>query len=73
MIYSDERTTFEFILDEYQLHDITQERILMETVSKLKRTLPIARDHAYENNYTCYIAQTLNFKPIVPVKKCAMM
>ena len=41
----------------------------MDTVGKLKNATPLVMDRAYEDDYTRYIAQTLNFKPIVPPKK----
>ena len=72
----------EFILSEGQVHDVgcqpeqaskmptraPQGRILMDTIGKQKHVIPLIMDRGYEDNYTRYIAQTLNFKPIVPPK-----
>jgi transposase len=64
-----ERTAVEFILSEGQQHDAPQGRLLMDTVGKIKSVIPLVMDRAYEDDYTRYIAQTLNFKPVVPPKK----
>ncbi len=69
LISLNEKTAVAFTLSEGQLHDAPEGRILMETVGKLKRIIPLVMDRAYEDDYTRYIAQTLNFKPIVPPKK----
>ena len=41
----------------------------MEIMGKQKQVIPLVMDRAFEDDYTRYIAQTLNFKPIVPPKK----
>jgi len=41
----------------------------MDTVGTLKRRIHLVMDRAYEDDYTRYVAQTLNFKPVVPPKK----
>ena len=64
----DANTAVEFILSEGQVHDAPQGRILMDTIGKQKHVIPLIMDRGYEDNYTRYIAQTLNFKPIVPPK-----
>jgi len=64
-----DRTAIDFILSEGQLHDAPQGRLLMDTVGKLKEYTPLVMDRAYEDDYTRYIALTLNFKPVVPPKK----
>ena len=69
MMCANEKTAVEFILSEGQLHDAPQGRLLMDTVGKLKSVIPLVMDRAYEDDYTRYIAQTLNFKPVVPPKK----
>ena len=66
---ANEKTAVEFILSEGQLHDAPQGRLLMDTVGKLKNSIPLVMDRAYEDDYTRYIAQTLNFKPVVPPKR----
>ena len=65
---ANDRTAVDFILSEGQLHDAPQGRILMETVGALKSAAHLVIDRAYEDDYTRYIAQTLNFKPVVPPK-----
>jgi len=65
---ANDRTAVDFILSEGQLHDAPQGRILMETVGALKSAAHLVMDRAYEDDYTRYIAQTLNFKPVVPPK-----
>jgi transposase len=40
----------------------------METVGKLKSVIALIMDRAYEDDLTRYIAQTLNFQPVVPPK-----
>ena len=40
----------------------------MDTIGKQKHVVPLVMDRGYEDDYTCYIAQTLNFQPIVPPK-----
>ena len=69
MMAANARTSVEFILSAGQLHDAPQGRLLMETVGKQKTIIPLLMDRAYEDGYTRYIAQTLNFKPVVPPKK----
>jgi len=69
MMAANAKTAVEFILSAGQLHDAPQGRLLMETVGKQKNIIPILMDRAYEDDYTRYIAQTLNFKPEVPPKK----
>ena len=65
---ANDRTAVDFILSEGQLHDAPQGRLLMETVGKLKFAIALVMDRAYEDDFTRYIAQTLNFKPVVPPK-----
>jgi len=62
------RTAVEFILSAGQLHDAPKGRLLMETVGKQKTVIPLLMDRAYEDDLTRYIAQTLNFIPVVPPK-----
>ena len=69
MMSANEKHAVEFILSEGQQHDAPQGRLLMETVGKIKSVIPLVMDRAYEDDYTRYIAQTLNFKPVVPPKK----
>lgn len=69
MICANEKTALEFTLSEGQLHDAPQGRTLMETVGKLKNVIPLVMDKAYEDDYTRYITQTLNFRPVIPPKK----
>ena len=66
---SDDKTAVDFILSEGQCHDAPQGRLLMDTVGKLKKMIPLVMDRAYEDDYTRYLAQTLWFIPIVPPKK----
>jgi len=68
-ISASDRHAVEFILSEGQQHDAPQGRLLMDTVGKIKSVIPLVMDRAYEDDYTRYIAQTLNFKPVVPPKK----
>jgi len=68
LMAADVKTAVELILSPGQLHDAPQGRILMETVGMQKDIVPLVMDRAYEDYYTRYIAQTLNFKPIVPPK-----
>jgi len=65
---ANERTAVDFILSEGQFHDAPYGRLLMETVGKLKSVIALVMDRAYEDDWTRYIAQTLNFKPVVPPK-----
>jgi transposase len=69
MMSRNEKTAVEFVLSEGQKHDAPYGRLLMEIVGKLKHVIPIVMDRAYEDNITRYIAQTLNFKPVVPPNK----
>ena len=69
MMASNERHAVDIILSGGNRHDAPQGRILMEVVGKLKSIVPLIMDKAYEDDLTRYIAQTLNFKPIVPPKK----
>jgi len=69
MMSANERTAVDFILSAGQLHDAPQGRVLMDTVGKQKTIIPLLMDRAYEDDYTRYIAQTLNFTPVVPPKK----
>ena len=68
MISANERTAAEFSLSAGQKHDAPQGRLLMEVMGKQKHVVPLVMDKAYEDDYTRYIAQTLNFKLIVPPK-----
>jgi len=69
MMASNERQAVDIILSGGNRHDAPQGRILMEVVGKLRSIVPLIMDKAYEDDLTRYIAQTLNFKPIVPPKK----
>lgn len=69
MISRNERYAVDFILSAGNRHDAPNGRILMDTIGKQKNCLPLIMDGAYEDDYTRYIAQTLNFKPIVPPRK----
>ena len=64
-----ERQAVDFILSGGNRHDAPQGRILMETVGKLKTVIDLIMDRAFEDDFTRYIAQTLNFNPVVPPKK----
>ena len=68
MMSANDRTAVDFTLSEGQLHDAPQGRLLMETVGKLKSITPLVMDRAYEDDLTRFIAQTLNFQPVVPPK-----
>ena len=68
MMSANDRIAVDFTLSEGQLHDAPQGRLLMGTVGKLKSIIPLVMDRAYEDDLTRFIAQTLNFKPIVPPK-----
>ena len=68
MMAASARTAVDFILSAGQLHDAPQGRLLMETVGKQKKTIPLLMDRAYEDDYTRYIAQMLKFDPVVPPK-----
>jgi transposase len=59
----------EFLLSPGQEHDAPHGRELLEIMGKQKRIIPLVMDRAYEDDYTRYIAQDLNFKPIVPPKR----
>jgi len=63
------RKPVEFLLSPGQEHDAPHGRELMEIMGKQKQVIPLVMDRAFEDDYTRYIAQTLNFKPIVPPKK----
>ena len=69
MMAQNDRRALEFILSPGNKHDAPQGRLLMETVGRQKNVTPLIMDRAFEDDYTRYIAQTLNFKPIVPPKK----
>ena len=69
MLAANEKTAVEFILSAGQMHDAPQGRILLETVCPQKSAVPLVMDRAYEDDFTRYIAQTLNFQPVVPPKK----
>ena len=66
---ANDKTAVDFLLSEGQCHDAPQGRLLMETVGKLKKQIPLVMDRAYEDDYTRYLAQVLYFIPIVPPKK----
>jgi len=68
MMAANARTAVEFTLSAGQLHDAPQGRLLMETVGKQKIVIPLLMDSAYEDDLTRYIAQMLNFNPVVPPK-----
>ena len=63
------RKPVEFLLSPGHEHDAPHGRALMEIMGKQKQAMPLVMDSAFENDYTRYIAQTLNLKPIVPPKK----
>jgi len=65
---ANDRTSVDFIISEGQFDDAPQGRLLMETVGKLRSVVPLIMDRAFEDDHTRYIAQTLNFKPVVPPK-----
>ena len=67
-ISSNAKTALEFTLSAGQAHDAPQGRILMDTLGKRKYAIPLIMDRGYEDDYTRYIAQTLNFKPVVPLR-----
>ena len=69
MVAADDRTAVEFILTEGNAHDAPARRLLLETIGKLREPVFLLMDRAYEDDYTRYIAQTLNFRPVVPPKK----
>jgi len=69
MMAASERQAVDFILSGGNRHDAPQGRILMETVGKLKTVIDLIMDRAFEDDFTRYIAQTLNFNPVVPPKK----
>ena len=66
---ADDKTVVDFILREGQCHDAPQGRLLLDTVGKLEKMIPLVMDRAYEDDYTRYLAQTLWFIPVVPPKK----
>lgn len=68
VISANAKSAIEFTLSEGQAHDAPQGRILMDTMGKQKYAVPLIMDRGYEDDYTRYIAQTLNFKPVVPPK-----
>ena len=69
MMCADEKTAVDFILSAGQRHDASHGRLLMDTVGKLKTSVPLVMDKAYEDDYTRYVAWTLGFNPVVPPKK----
>jgi transposase len=69
MMSVNERYSVEFLLSAGNDHDAPHGRTLMETFGKQKTVVPIILDMAYEDDHTRYIAQTLNFMPVVPPKK----
>lgn len=68
MIAANAMRAIEFILSGGQAHDAPQGRLLLETVGKQKKIVPLLMDKAYEDDLTRYIAQTLGFNPVVPPK-----
>jgi transposase len=67
-ISADAKTAVDFTLSSGQAHDAPQGRILMDTLGKQRHVVPLIMDRGYEDDYTRYIAQTLNFYPVVPPK-----
>ena len=68
MMAANDRKAVDFILSEGQFHDAPYGRILMENVGKVKSIIALVMDKAYQDALTCYVAQCLNFKPVVPPK-----
>jgi len=68
MIATGVKRAFDFILSPGNSHDAPLGRLLMETAGKQKSIKPIIMDRAYEDNETRYMAQTLEFLPVVPPK-----
>lgn len=68
MMAANAKKAIEFILSAGQVHDAPQGRMLMETVGKQKKAIPLLMDRAYEDDYTRHIAQSLWFNPVVPPK-----
>ncbi len=60
MVAANNTTAIEFTLSEGNAHDASQGRLLLETIGKIKNALFLNMDRAYEDDYTRYIAQTLN-------------
>ena len=69
LVSASERVAVEFILSQGQLHDAPQGRLLMEALGRQKAAVPLVMDGAYEDNRTRYLAQALNFVPVVPPRK----
>ena len=68
LVSSSAKTVIEFTLSGGQAHDAPQGRNLLDVLGKQKHVIPLIMDRGYEDNYTRYIAQTLNFSPVVPPK-----
>ena len=66
---ADEKTAVDFILSAGQRHDASDGRLLMDTVGKLKTSVPLVMDKAYEDDHTRYVAWTLGSNPVVRPKK----
>jgi transposase len=58
----------ELTLSAGQAHDAPEGRILMETVGKQDKAIPLLMDKAYEDDITRFVAQMLKFEPVVPPK-----
>ncbi len=69
MVAANNTIAIEFTLSDGSAHDAPQGRLLLETIGKIKKSIFLILDRAYEDNYTRYIARTLNFRPVVPQKK----
>jgi len=68
LVSSDAKTAVDFTLSGGQAHDAPQGRNLLDVIGKQKKVIPLIVDRGYEDDYTRYIAQTLNFSPVVPPK-----
>jgi len=55
-------------LQSFGYHWQTKGRNLLDIIGKQKVAIPLIMDKGYEDDYTRYIAQTLNFDPVVPPK-----
>jgi len=68
LVSSDAKTAVDFTLSGGQAHDAPQGRNLLDVIGKQKTVVSLIMDKGYEDDYTRYIAQTLNFNPTVPPK-----
>jgi transposase len=60
------RKAVDFILSPGNEHDAPHGRVLMETVGKLKKQIPLVMDKAYADKLTRYTAQDNWFIPVTP-------